>query len=215
MEAPLGSNVASVWSVLLEDVEARAAVEDVHAGTADQYVVAVTAKQRAVPVAPDEEIVPCSAVQRDQIELAGSWAALRMSLLSNPLIASSSIVESVLVMFTVAARPGDVGRAAPPSARKAEQDGMHRTPSVDLICLLSGEIWLELDAEEVDLREGDFVVQNGTKHAWRNKGDRPCRMTVVVVGAGHGDQATRAVSHLAAPRSSTERPRLVPLRSGR
>jgi quercetin dioxygenase-like cupin family protein len=92
---------------------------------------------------------------------------------------------------------------------------MHRTPSVDLISVLSGEIWLELDAEEVDLREGDFVVQNGTKHAWRNKGDRPCRMTVVVVGAGHGDQATRAVSHLAAPRSSTERPRLVPLRSGR
>jgi quercetin dioxygenase-like cupin family protein len=67
---------------------------------------------------------------------------------------------------------------------ESEQDGMHRTPSVDLICVLSGEIWLELDAEEVHLREGDFVVQNGTRHAWRNKGGRPCTMAVVLVGAG-------------------------------
>ena len=66
----------------------------------------------------------------------------------------------------------------------SDQDGMHRTPSIDLICVLSGEIWLELDAEEVHLREGDFVVQNGTRHAWRNKGDRPCTMAVVLVGAG-------------------------------
>ena len=73
------------------------------------------------------------------------------------------------------------GRAA---YMESDQDGMHRTPSVDLICVLSGEIWLELDAEEVHLREGDFVVQNGTRHAWRNKGDRPCTMAVVLVGAG-------------------------------
>ena len=67
---------------------------------------------------------------------------------------------------------------------ESDQDGMHRTPTVDLICVLSGEIWLELDAEEVHLREGDCVVQNGTRHAWRNKGDRPCTMAVVLVGAG-------------------------------
>ena len=36
------------------------------------------------------------------------------------------------------------GRAA---YMESDQDGMHRTPSVDLICVLSGEIWLELDAE--------------------------------------------------------------------
>jgi quercetin dioxygenase-like cupin family protein len=73
------------------------------------------------------------------------------------------------------------GRAA---YMESDQDGMHRTPSVDLICVLSGEIWLELDAEEVHLREGDCVVQNGTRHAWRNRGDRPCTMAVVLVGAG-------------------------------
>ena len=67
---------------------------------------------------------------------------------------------------------------------ESDQDGMHRTPTVDLICILSGEISLELDAEEIHLREGDCVVQNGTRHAWRNKGDRPCTMAVVLVGAG-------------------------------
>jgi quercetin dioxygenase-like cupin family protein len=73
------------------------------------------------------------------------------------------------------------GRAA---YMESDQDGMHRTPSVDLICVLSGEIWLELDAEEVHLLAGDFVVQNGTRHAWRNKSDGPCTMAVVLVGAG-------------------------------
>jgi quercetin dioxygenase-like cupin family protein len=73
------------------------------------------------------------------------------------------------------------GRAA---YMESDQDGMHRTPTVDLICILSGEISLELDAEEVHLREGDCVVQNGTRHAWRNRGDRPCTMAVVLVGAG-------------------------------
>jgi quercetin dioxygenase-like cupin family protein len=73
------------------------------------------------------------------------------------------------------------GRAA---YMESDQDGMHRTPTVDLICILSGEISLELDAQEVHLREGDCVVQNGTRHAWRNKGDRPCTMAVVLVGVG-------------------------------
>ena len=73
------------------------------------------------------------------------------------------------------------GRAA---YMESDQAGMHRTPSVDLICVLSGEIWLELDSDEVHLHEGDCVVQNGTRHAWRNKGDRPCTMAIVLLGAG-------------------------------
>ena len=49
-------------SVLLDDVEARAAVEDVLAGTADEGVVAVAAEQGVVAVAPDEEVVAGAAV---------------------------------------------------------------------------------------------------------------------------------------------------------
>ncbi len=48
---------------------------------------------------------------------------------------------------------------------------MHKTNTVDYAVVYDGEIWLELDdAKTVHLRRGDVVVQNGTRHAWRNKG---------------------------------------------
>jgi mannose-6-phosphate isomerase-like protein (cupin superfamily) len=62
--------------------------------------------------------------------------------------------------------------------------GMHRTDTIDFEYVISGEVWLELDdGVEVHLRPGDTVVQNGTRHAWRNKGTEPCRMVVILVGA--------------------------------
>jgi len=73
------------------------------------------------------------------------------------------------------------GRAA---HMESDQDGMHRTPSLDFVLVVSGEIWLELDNDEVHLREGDCIVQNGSRHAWRNKSDKPCTMAVVLVGTG-------------------------------
>ena len=94
-----------------------------------------------------------------------------------------------------AARTAEAGRelerALPGRSRymEAGQDGMHRTPTLDLICVLSGEIWLELDDGEIHLRPGDCVVQNGTRHAWRNRSDAPCSMAIVLLGAdqpGHG-----------------------------
>ncbi len=43
---------------------------------------------------------------------------------------------------------------------------------------------LELDdgAEKV-LRPGDTVVQNGTRHRWRNRGTQPAIVTVFITGA--------------------------------
>jgi mannose-6-phosphate isomerase-like protein (cupin superfamily) len=65
-----------------------------------------------------------------------------------------------------------------------EDPGMHTTDSVDYGIVLSGEIWLELDdGAEVHLMPGDCVVQNGTRHAWRNRGSEPCIMAFVMVGA--------------------------------
>jgi uncharacterized cupin superfamily protein len=90
----------------------------------------------------------------------------------------------------------ELERALPGRSRymEASQDGMHRTPTLDLICVLSGDIWLELDDGEIHLRPGDCVVQNGTRHAWRNRSGAPCSMAIVLIGAsqaGHGPRNER------------------------
>ncbi len=67
---------------------------------------------------------------------------------------------------------------------EAENPGMHTTDSVDYGIVLDGEIWLELDdGVEVPLRHGDVVVQGGTRHAWRNKGDRSATLAFILLGA--------------------------------
>ena len=64
--------------------------------------------------------------------------------------------------------------------------GMHTTSTIDFEVVLDGEVWLELDdGVEVHLRAGDTVVQNGTRHAWRNHGDTTARLAVFLVGAHH------------------------------
>ena len=65
-----------------------------------------------------------------------------------------------------------------------DNPGMHTTDTIDFEYVISGEVWLELDeGKEVLLRAGDTVVQNGTRHAWRNKASEPCRMVAFIVGA--------------------------------
>jgi quercetin dioxygenase-like cupin family protein len=63
---------------------------------------------------------------------------------------------------------------------------MHTTATIDFEVVLEGEVWLELDNGAVaHLRAGDTVVQNGTRHAWHNRGTLPARLAVFIVGAHH------------------------------
>jgi mannose-6-phosphate isomerase-like protein (cupin superfamily) len=65
-----------------------------------------------------------------------------------------------------------------------EDPAMHRTNTVDYAIVFDGEMWLELDdAKTVHLKKGDVVVQNGTRHAWRNKGTAPVTMLFFLNGA--------------------------------
>ena len=64
--------------------------------------------------------------------------------------------------------------------------GMHTTDTIDFEVVLDGTIVLELDdGAEVTLNRGDTVVQNGTRHRWRNPGDKPARLAVFFCGAHH------------------------------
>jgi hypothetical protein len=65
-----------------------------------------------------------------------------------------------------------------------EDQAMHKTNTVDYVVVYDGEIWLELDdTKTVHLKRGDVVVQNGTRHAWRNKGTKPVTMLFFLHGA--------------------------------
>jgi uncharacterized cupin superfamily protein len=66
----------------------------------------------------------------------------------------------------------------------ADDEGMHQTPTIDLIQVLEGDLWLLLPSgEDVHLKPGDLVVQRGTVHAWRNRTDKPTRYFAVMISA--------------------------------
>lgn len=74
----------------------------------------------------------------------------------------------------------------PGMAQHLEPDnpGMHTTDTIDYLFVVSGEAILELDdGAEVTVRSGDAVVQNGTRHRWRNEGTEPCIIAVTLIGA--------------------------------
>jgi quercetin dioxygenase-like cupin family protein len=72
--------------------------------------------------------------------------------------------------------PGLIGAFEP------DAPGMHQTVTVDYAIVLAGELWLELDdGAEVRLPTGSCVVQNGARHAWRNKSNGPATLAYVMV----------------------------------
>jgi quercetin dioxygenase-like cupin family protein len=72
-----------------------------------------------------------------------------------------------------------------------DNPGMHTTNTIDFEYVISGEVFLELDdGETIHLQPGDTVVQNGTRHAWRNKGTEPCRMVLCMIGTRRGKSSS-------------------------
>jgi mannose-6-phosphate isomerase-like protein (cupin superfamily) len=83
--------------------------------------------------------------------------------------------ETVLRDFGIGA---DVARGHPP-----RHPAIHRTRSIDYVVVLEGEIDLLLDDRDVRLKAGDVVVQQGTNHAWINRGAATCRLAMVFIDA--------------------------------
>jgi hypothetical protein len=62
--------------------------------------------------------------------------------------------------------------------------GLHQTDTIDLVLIVSGEMYMLLDdSVEVLLRAGDWAVQNGAPHAWDNRSANPCVATLIMIGA--------------------------------
>ncbi len=67
-----------------------------------------------------------------------------------------------------------------------DHPGMHTTATIDYEFVVSGRCVLELDDGATrELGPGDTVIQNGTRHAWRNPYAEPCVLVVVLVGVHH------------------------------
>ena len=68
-------------------------------------------------------------------------------------------------------------------AKSRRHPGMHKTKTLDYAVVLSGEIYAVLDEEEVLLKAGDVLVQQGTNHAWSNRTERPAVIAFVLIDA--------------------------------
>ena len=126
-----------------------------------------------------------SAVEGDPAVTARSWApapgGTNLMFITFP-------PDAVMMSsdFDPAAAGGEYMRVLPGLAEKFEMEhpGMHTTDSVDYGVLIEGELHLELDdGVTKKLAPRDVVIQNGTRHAWRNKSDKPATMLFVLVGA--------------------------------
>jgi mannose-6-phosphate isomerase-like protein (cupin superfamily) len=70
-----------------------------------------------------------------------------------------------------------------------ENPGMHTTATIDYGIILEGEMWLELDNGQSRLvKAGEIVIQNGTRHAWRNKSERIARALFVMIGTSRPEK---------------------------
>jgi len=72
----------------------------------------------------------------------------------------------------------------PPSEEDLERHpSLHRTDTLDCIAVISGEMYLVTDVEEVLMRPGDSVVCRGTNHGWSNRSDKPCLSVGCMISA--------------------------------
>jgi mannose-6-phosphate isomerase-like protein (cupin superfamily) len=76
---------------------------------------------------------------------------------------------------------GSGNRPKPEDSQK--HPTMHKTNSIDYLVVISGEMWMVMEEGEVLLKPGDCIVQRGTNHAWKNRGDKPCLIAAVLVDA--------------------------------
>jgi len=65
-----------------------------------------------------------------------------------------------------------------------ESDPMrHKTSTIDYIIVLKGEVYAVLDTGETLLKPGDVLIQRGTVHSWSVRGNQPCIIAGILVGA--------------------------------
>ncbi len=63
---------------------------------------------------------------------------------------------------------------------QSKHPGMHKTESIDVICLLQGEVDLVLDKSVTRIKPGQIVIQRGTSHGWEAHGGPALLLAVLI-----------------------------------
>ncbi|MBS0367842.1 MAG: cupin domain-containing protein [Proteobacteria bacterium] len=119
-----------------------------------------------------------TSVSRSVLPECGGTSALMVTFPPNDQVTSPDFDPQKAAM--------EFGERLPGLAESFEPDGSgyHATTTIDYGVVIEGEIVLDLgNGRERSLRQGDVVVQVGTRHAWRNRSGRPARMFFVLIGA--------------------------------
>ena len=77
------------------------------------------------------------------------------------------------------------GKSVFASDETVDPDRPALLPSAEFFQLWAGMERHSSPGAEVTLHAGDTVVQNGTRHRWKNPGDTPARMALFICGANH------------------------------
>jgi Cupin domain len=131
----------------------------------------------ALPLAPSRCLASTS-----KKGLFGPKGALRVDVMSFPPETSNQAPDLGALMAKL-----DFGTGHNMTPGKSG-GGMHRTDSIDLVIVISGEGEMSYPDEDGELKEihlkvGDFVVQNGNFHEWRNRSGAPFVVLIVTLGA--------------------------------
>jgi len=84
------------------------------------------------------------------------------------------------VWWVQATFPPGGERIVGPEYPGVDEEGFHTTRTIDFIYLLAGELTLLLDRDSVRLEAGDVVLQQATRHTWRNQGTGPAVMLALL-----------------------------------
>ena len=63
---------------------------------------------------------------------------------------------------------------------QSKHPAMHKTASLDVICLLQGEVDLILDKGRTRVKPGQIVIQRGTSHGWEAIGGPALLLAVLI-----------------------------------
>lgn len=63
---------------------------------------------------------------------------------------------------------------------QSRHPAMHETHSMDVICLLQGDVSLILEGSKTRIKPGQVVIQRGTNHAWEAHGGPALLLAVLI-----------------------------------